>query len=247
MHIFNETLKVNQIKCNGNNKLKIYENILLTSPIIIILLHIIIKNEQLSHSLLCMWIFLCMFVIYNQPHNTNKINLNNPLSKLYPVKEQVCLDLINLWQIYNKTQNTNHSISLYENKINSLFEKLDYELMNMLETQDKHTLKLLNLEDIDSYTKLYMLIIAPQEVYDIKYQIQDLHKKITDSKSFYLLENLEKIEQEIDEKHLNENYYFEYKKWYKGIEEQLGHMNDEKYIHEQAKKNYKQIIKDMSK
>lgn len=250
MKIFNETLKVNHIKCNGNNKLKIYENILLTSPIIIILFHIIIKNEQLSHSLLCMWIFLCVFVIYNQPHNTNKINPNNPLSKLYPINKQVCLVLISLWKIYNITKNPNHSVLLDKekiNKINSLFEKLDNQLMSMLTGQDKQTLNLLNLEDIDSYTKLYMLIVAPQEVKHIQSKIQDLHQKFTDNKSFYLLEQLEKTAKEIDEKSLNENYYFDYKEWCNNIENWLENINDEKYLDEAAKQNYKKMIKDINK
>ena len=50
----------------------------------------------------------------------------------------MCLDLINLWEIYNITQNPNHSVSLDKekiNKINSLFEKLDNQLMSILTKQ----------------------------------------------------------------------------------------------------------------
>lgn len=172
------------------------------------------------------------------------------MSKLYPINKQVCLDLINLWEIYNKTQNPNHSVSLDKekiNKINSLFEKLDNQLMFMLTKQDEQTLNLLKPEDIDSYTKLYMLIIAPQEVKHIQSKIQDLHQKFTDNKSFYLLEQLEKTAKEIYEKSLNENYYFDYKEWYNNIEDWLKNINDEKYLDEAAKQNYKQMIKDINK
>ena len=143
----------------------------------------------------------------------------------------MCLVLISLWKIYNITTNPNHSVSLDKekiNKINSLFEKLDNQLMSMLTGQDKQTLNLLNLEDIDSYTKLYMLIVAPQEVKHLQSKIQDLHQKFTDNKSFYLLEQLEKTAKEIDEKSLNENYYFDYKEWCNNIENWLENINDEK-------------------
>ena len=253
MKIFNETLKVNQVKCKDSNKPDCYDNVLMICPIIIILLHIIIKNNQLTVSLLYMWLFFFVYSICKSTktsHNKTTINPSNPLSKLYPMNKQVCLDLINLWEIYNKTQNTNHSVSLDKdkiNKINSLFEKLDNQLMFMLTKQDEQTLNLLNLEDIDSYTKLYMLIIAPPEVKHLQFKIQELHKKFTNNKSFYLLEKLEKTAKEIDEKSLNENYYFDYKEWYKNIEDWLENINDEKYINETAKQNYKQMIKDINK
>ena len=207
MNIFNETLEVNKIKCTDSKKMDIYVNILAIFMLIIILLDIIIKNEQLTLTLFCMWIFFLMFILYKDINKSNNnkttINPSNPLSKLYPINKQVCLVLISLWKIYNITQNQNHSVSLDKekiNKINSLFEKLDNQLMSMLTGQDKQTLNLLNLEDIDSYTKLYMLIIAPVEVKHLQSKIQDLHQKFTDNKSFYLLEQLEKAAKEIDEK-----------------------------------------------
>lgn len=254
MNIFNETLEVNKIKCTDSKKMDIYVNILAIFMLIIILLDIIIKNEQLILTLFCMWIFFLMFILYKDINKSNNnkttINPSNPLSKLYPINKQVCLVLISLWKIYNITQNQNHSVSLDKekiNKINSLFEKLDNQLMSMLTGQDKQTLNLLNLEDIDSYTKLYMLIIAPVEIKHLQSKIQDLHKKFTDNKSFYLLEQLEKTGKEIDEKSLNENYYFDYKEWYNNIENWLENINDEKYFDEAAKQNYKQMIKDINK
>lgn len=251
MNIFNETLEVNEIKCTDSRKLDIHGSIVAIFSLIMILLGIIIKNEQLN-LIAFIWIFFIIFVLYkdmNGLNNKNTINPSNPLSKLYPINKQVCLDLINLWKIYNKTQNPNHSVSLDKekiNKINSLFEKLDNQLMSMLTKQDEQTLNLLNLEDIDSYTKLYMLILAPHEVKHLKSKIQDLHQKFTDNKSFYLLEQLEKTAKEIDEKSLNENYYFDYKEWYNNIEDWLKNINNEKYLDEAAKQNYKQMIKDIN-
>ena len=197
MKIFNETLKYNPIKCKSSDKPDFVSHVILTYIIITILLHIIFKNYPLTLSLFVSSPFVLLGAIvyneilieYNKP--------NNPLSKLYPIiNEQVCLDLSNLWQIYNTTYIKNKPLIInpitfnYEiiNTIKSLFKKLDYELVDMLEKQDEHTLKLLNLEDIDSYKKLYMLIIAPQEVKDIKYEIQKMHKKLMNSKNFYLLE-----------------------------------------------------------
>ena len=191
-----------------------------------------------------LYFFICIIYEYKDLHNQNKIN---PL--LYSIKEQTYFDLVNLWKIYNKQENPNHSVSLDKeknNKINSLFEKLDNQLMSMLTGQDKQTLNLLNLEDIDSYTKLYMSIVAPQEVKHIQSKIQDLHQKFTDNKSFYLLEQLEKAAKEIDEKSPNENYYFDYKEWYKNIEDWLGNINNEKYLDEATKQNYKKMIKDIN-
>ena len=40
--------------------------------------------------------------------------------------------------------------------------------MKIIEKQDENTLKLLDLKGIDSYQKLHMLIINPQEVEYIK-------------------------------------------------------------------------------
>ena len=268
MNIFNETLEVNKIKCTDSKKMDIYVNILAIFMLIIILLDIIIKNEQLTLTLFCMWIFFLMFILYKDINKSNNnkttINPSNPLSKLYPINKQVCLVLISLWKIYNITQNQNHSVSLDKEKIKMKgdigMEKLyleestiggllalQYQLMSMLTGQDKQTLNLLNLEDIDSYTKLYMLIIAPVEVKHLQSKIQDLHQKFTDNKSFYLLEQLEKTAKEIDEKSLNENYYFDYKEWYNNIEDWLKNINDEKYLDEAAKQNYKQMIKDINK
>lgn len=254
MKIFNKTLKVNQIKYTDSKELdsKLNQIIILLLPIIITLIQIIINNDMLTSTLFAIYLFSLLFLILKdqkQSNNQNQINPNNPLSKLYPINKQVCLDLINLWEIYNKTQNNNHSVSLDKekiNKINSLFEKLDNQLMSMLTGQDEQTLNLLNLKDIDSYTKLYMLIVAPQEVKHLKSKIQDLHQKFTDNKSFYLLEQLEKAAKEIDEKSLNENYYFDYKEWYKNIEDWLGNINNEKYLDEAAKQNYKKMIKDIN-
>ena len=59
-----------------------------------------------------------------------------------------------------------------------------------------------------------MLIFAPEEVKRLQYRIKCLHKNFINNNDFYLLEQLEKITQECDEKLLNENDYFEYKKWY---------------------------------
>ena len=230
MQIFNETLKVNKIKCK-KPILDCYDKMLITCPIIAILSKISAHNLSLGKSYDLSLILICMYFLYfficiiyedKYLYNQNKINPSNSLSKLYPINKQVCLVLISLWKIYNITQNPNHSVSLDKekiNKINSLFEKLDNQLMSMLTGQDKQTLNLLNLEDIDSYTKLYMLIVAPQEVKHLQSKIQDLHKKFTDNKSFYLLEQLEKTAKEIDEK----------------------------YLDEAAKQNYKQIIKDINK
>ena len=216
MNIFNETLEVNEIKCKDSNKLDIYIDIVtiftLIFTLIIMLWGIIIKNEQLTLIVPCVWIFFIVFILHKDMKglNNNKttINPSNPLSKLYPINKQVCLDLINLWEIYNITQNPNHSVSLDKekiNKINSLFEKLDNQLMSMLTEQDNQTLKLLEPEDIDSYQKLYMLIFAPEKVKHLQCRIQCLHKNFINNKDFYLLEQLEKITQECDEKLLNEN------------------------------------------
>lgn len=91
-----------------------------------------------------------------------------------------------------------------------------------------------------------MLIVAPQEVKYLQSKIQDLHQKLIDNKIFYLLEQLEKNAKEIDKKSLNENYYFDYKEWYKNIENWLGNINNEKYLDEAAKQNYKKMIKDIN-
>ena len=261
MNIFNETLEFNPIEeCKDSKKLYIYVVILTIFTLIALLLFFILKNELLNSTWSCIGMAFLVFILYDdikQPNNSNSIinnkktiNPSNPLSKLYPINKQVCLVLISLWKIYNITQNSNHSVSLDKekiNKINSLFEKLDNQLMSMSTGQDKQTLNLLNLEDIDSYTKLYMLIVAPQEVKHLQSKIQDLHQKFTDNKSFYLLEQLEKTAKEIDEKSLNENYYFDYKEWCNNIENWLENINDEKYLDEAAKQNYKKMIKDINK
>ena len=202
-----------------------------------------------------------VFILYDdmkQPNNNNKtINPSNPLSKLYLINGLTCSILINLWKMYNIIQKSKYSVSLDKekiNKINSLFEKLDNQLMSMLTEQDNQTLKLLKPEDIDSYRKLYMLIFAPEKAKDIQFRIQYLQKNFINNKNFYLLEQLKKITQECDEKLLNENYYFEYKKWYKKIddllkdmveiiEDWLENINNEKYFDEAEKQYYKQILK----
>ena len=257
MKIFNETLKVNHIKSQFNKKLAYFIITIgiLTFPIFLI---DIIFNTHMFVILFAIFVFLSVFLMikdYIQLNNKNKNNPSNPLSKLYPINEQVCLDLVNLWETYHRTFKISKPIVIndiifdYEifHIINSLFEILDNQLMYMLKEQDNQTLKLLKPEDIDSYTKLYMLIIAPQEVKHLQFKIQDLHKKFIDNKSFYLLEQLEKTAQEIDEKRLNENYYFDYKEWYKNIEDWLENINDEKYLDEAAKQNYKKMIKDINK
>ena len=256
MKIFNETLKFNPIKYKSSKKPDLVSHIIISYLIITILLHIILKNNALTLSLIVSSPFVLLGAIVYNELLIEDIKRNNPLSKLlYPINEQAYLDLINLWNTYNITYRKTKPIIIssisfnYEiiNKINNLFEKLDYGLMNILEKQDINTLKILNLEDIDSYKKLYMLIIAPQEVKDIKYEIQKLHKKLLDSKSFYLLENLTQMEQEVDKKCLDENCcYFEYKKWHKTIKETLENINNEKYIDEKTKQNYNQIIKDIN-
>ena len=260
MNIFNETLEFNPIEeCKDSKKLYIYVAILTIFTLIALLLFFILKNELLNSTLSCIGMSFLVFILYDdmkQPNNSNSINNkktinpSNPLSKLYPINGITCSILINLWKMYNTIQKPEHSGSLDKekiNKINSLFEKLDNQLMSMLTGQDKQTLNLLNLEDIDSYTKLYMLILAPHEVKHLQSKIQDLHQKFTDNKSFYLLEQLEKTAKEIDEKSLNENYYFDYKEWYNNIEDWLENINDEKYLDEAAKQNYKQMIKDINK
>lgn len=265
MNIFNETLKVNQIECNDSKKLYIYVAILTIFTLIALLLFIIIKNELLNSTLSCIGMAFLVFILYDdmkQPNNSNSnnkktINPSNPLSKLYIINEPVCSVFISLWKMYNIQQNPKHSVSLDEEKINkikSLFEKLDNQLMSMLTEQDNQTLKLLKPEDIDSYRKLYMLIFAPEKVKDLKFRIKYLQKNFINNKDFYLLEQLEKITQECDEKLLNENDYFKYKKWYNNIddlikdmveiiEDWLKNINNEKYFNEAEKRYYKQILK----
>lgn len=253
MKIFNETLKFNPIKCKSNEKPNLVSHIIMSYLIITILLYIILKNYALSLFVSSPFVLLGV-IVYNEL-SIEDIKRNNPLSKLYPINEQAYMCLINLWYTYNITYRKTKPITIssisfnYEiiNKINNLFEKLDYVLINILEKQDINTLKILNLEDIDSYKKLYMLIIASQEVKDIKYEIQKMHKKLMNSKNFYLLENLTQMEQEVDKKCLDENCcYFEYKKWHKTIKETLENINNEKYFDEVAKQNYKQIIKNIN-
>jgi hypothetical protein len=177
MKIFNETLKVNQIKSQFNKKLAYFIITIgiLTFPIFLI---DIIFNTHMFVILFAIVGFLSVFLMikdYIQLNNKNKINPSNPLSKLYPINEQVCLDLINLWETYTTYQKNRpiiiDSISFnyaIRNKLKTLFKELDDELMKILEKQDENTLKLLDLKDIDSYQKLHMLIIAPQEVEYIK-------------------------------------------------------------------------------
>ena len=159
--------------------------------------------------------------------------------------------------MYSTIQKPNNSVSLDKekiNKINSLFEKLDNQLMSMLTKQDNQTLKLLEPEDIDSYQKLYMLIFTPEEIKRLQFRIKYFQKNFINNKNFYLLEQFEKIAQEVNEKCLNENYYFEYKKWYKSIddllkdmveiiEDWLENINNEKYFDKAEKRYYKQILK----
>lgn len=217
------------------------------------MLFFILKNELLNLILSCIGMAFLVFILYDdmkQPNNSNSnnkktINPSNPLSKLYPINGLTCSFLINLWKMYNTIQKPNNSVSLDKekiNKINSLFEKLDNQLMSMLKEQDNQKLKLLEPEDMDSYRKLYMLIFAPEKVKSLQFRIQYLQKNFINDKDFYLLEQLEKITQECDEKLLNENDYFEYKKWYKNIEDWLENINNEEYD-ETAKKYYKQILK----
>ena len=266
MNIFNETLEFNPIEeCKDSKKLYIYVAILTIFTLIALLLFFILKNELLNSTLSCIGMSFLVFILYDdmkQPNNSNSINNkktinpSNPLSKLYPINGITCSILINLWKMYNTIQKPEHSGSLDKekiNKINSLFEKLDNQLMSMLREQDEQTLKLLKPEDIDSYQKLYMLIFAPEEVKRLQFRIQHLQKNVINNKDFYLLEQLEKITQECDEKLLNENDYFEYKKLYKNIddllkdmvkiiEDWLKNINNEEYD-ETAKKYYKQILK----
>ena len=125
----------------------------------------------------CAGVLIRVYHAYSKElNNKNKINPSNPLSKLYSINEQVCLDLINLWETYNTTYRKSSPIIIdsisfnyaIRNKIKTLFKELDDELMKILEKQDENTMKLLDLKDIDSYQKLHMLIIAPQEVEYIK-------------------------------------------------------------------------------
>lgn len=267
MNIFNETLEFNPIEeFKDSKKLYIYVAILTIFTLIALLLFFILKNEQLNLILSFVGMAFLVFILYDdmkQPNNSNSINNkktinpSNPLSKLYPINGLMCSFLINLWKMYNTIQKPNNSVSLDKekiNKINSLFEKLDTQLMSMLTEQDNQTLKLLKPEDIDSYQKLYMLIFAPEEVKRLQFRIQYLQKNFINNNDFYLLEQLEKITQECDEKLLNENDYFEYKKWYKDIddllkdmvkiiEDWLENINNEKYFDKAEKRYYKQILK----
>ena len=266
MNIFNETLEFNPIEeCKDSKKLYIYVAILTIFTLIALLLFFILKNEQLNLILSFVGMAFLVFILYDdmkQPNNSNSnskktINPSNPLSKLYPINGLTCSIFINLWKMYSIIQKPNNSVSLDKekiNKINSLFEKLDNQLMSMLTEQDNQTLKLLEPEDIDSYQKLYMLIFAPEKVKRLQCRIQCLHKNFINNNDFYLLEQLEKITQECDEKLLNENDYFEYKKWYKDIddllkdmvkiiEDWLENINNEKYFDKAEKRYYKQILK----
>ena len=267
MNIFNETLEFNPIEeCKDSKKLYIYVAILTIFTLIALLLFFILKNELLNSTLSCIGMAFLVFVLYDdmkQPNNSNSINNkktinpSNPLSKLYPINKHVCSSFISLWKMYNTQQNPKNSILLDKekiNKINSLFEKLDNQLMSMLTEQDNQTLKLLKPEDIDSYRKLYMLIFAPEKVKHLQFRIKYLQKNFINNKDFHLLEQLEKITQECDEKLLNENDYFEYKKWYtnvddflkdmvKIIEDWLENINNEKYFDKAEKRYYKQILK----
>ena len=266
MNIFNETLEFNPIEeCKDSKKLYMYVAILTIFTLIALLLFFMLKNEQLNLILSFVGMAFLVFILYDdmkQPNNSNSsntkktINPSNPLSKLYPINGLTCSFLINLWKMYNTIQKPNNSVSLDKekiNKINSLFEKLDNQLMSMLKEQDNQKLKLLEPEDMDSYRKLYMLIFAPEKVKSLQFRIQYLQKNFINDKDFYLLVQLEKITQECDEKLLNENDYFEYKKWYKNIDDLLKEMveiiedwleniNNEEYD-ETAKKYYKQILK----
>lgn len=266
MNIFNETLEFNPIEeCKDSKKLYIYVAILTIFTLIALLLFFIVKNELLNSTLSCIGMAFLVFILYDdmkQPNNSNSsntkktINPSNPLSKLYPINGLTCSILINLWKMYNTIKKSKYSVSLDKekiNKINSLFEKLDNQLMTMLKEQDEQTLKLLKPEDIDNYQKLYMLIFAPEEVQRLKFRTKYLQKNFINNTDFYLLEQLEKTTQECDEKLLNENDYFEYKKWYKNIddflkdmveiiEDWLENINNEEYD-ETAKKYYKQILK----
>lgn len=266
MNIFNETLEFNPIEeCKDSKKLYIYVAILTIFTLIALLLFFMLKNEQLNLILSFVGMAFLVFILYDdmkQPNNSNSnnkktINPSNPLSKLYPINGLMCSILINLWKMYNTIQKPTHSVSLDKekiNKINNLFEKLDNKLITMLKKQDEQTLKLLKPEDIDSYQKLYMLIFAPEEVQRLQFRIKYLQKNFINDKDFYLLEQLEKITQECDEKLLNGNDYFEYKKWYKDIddllkdmvkiiEDWLENINNEKYFDKAEKRYYKQILK----
>ena len=264
MNIFNETLEFNPIEeCKDSKKLYIYVAILTIFTLIALLLFFTLKNELLNSTLSCIGMSFLVFILYDdmkQPNNSNSkktINPSNPLSKLYPINGLTCSFLINLWKMYNTIQKPNNSVSLDKekiNKINSLFEKLDNQLMSMLKEQDNQKLKLLEPEDMDSYRKLYMLIFAPEEVQRLQFRIKYLQKNFINNNDFYLIEQLEKITQECDEKLLNENDYFEYKKWYKDIddllkdmvkiiEDWLENINNEKYFDKAEKRYYKQILK----
>ena len=102
MKIFNETLKVNQIKSQFNKKLAYFIIIIGILTFSIFLIDIIF-NTHMFVILFTIVGFLSVFLMikdYIQLNNKNKINPSNPLSKLYPINEQVCLDLINLWETY---------------------------------------------------------------------------------------------------------------------------------------------------
>lgn len=139
-------------------------------------------------------------------------------------------DLIDVWREYNSNfnsinpsdtnDNTNLMLNNNQEKCNKegieLFQKLDNDLVYFIENADDATIKLFNLENFDSYQKLYMKYIAPKEKIYLLKKNQNLISSLSNtnnSQENHIIQQLNELKNEIEKYDIDTKDYFEFKKW----------------------------------
>ena len=138
--------------------------------------------------------------------------------------------LIDVWREYNSNfnsinpsdtnDNTNLMLNNNQEKCNKegieLFQKLDNDLVYFIENADDATIKLFNLENFDSYQKLYMKYIAPKEKICLLKKNQNLITSLSNTSNHQenpMVQKLNELKNEIEKYDIETKDYFEFKKW----------------------------------
>ena len=156
------------------------------------------------------------------------IPLSNPiLIKLKnAAKQKDHVNLVKLWKHFNPEYQSDSIVLGQHQKDIKLLQKLDDDLVCFIKNEDDITIKLFNLDDFESYRKLYMKYIAPEQKQEIVNQIQTLivnqiytlmehHYSYHSEPESHLIQQLHSLKNEIEEYNTNTSDYFEFKKWHK--------------------------------
>lgn len=170
------------------------------------------------------------------PSNPILIKLKNA------AKQKDHVNLVKLWKHFNP-EHPSDSIVLGQNQKDiELLQKLDDDLVNFIENTDYVTIKLFNLDDFESYQKLYMKYIASEQKEEVLNKIQTLIGNLCSNQESHLIQQLHSLKNEIEEYNTNTSDYFEFKKWHKDILDmlKLDKNND------MVKNNYQNIIQEIN-